>query len=341
MATCERRRRALVTALPLACLAPCTLAASAAPEVLRVARPLMGTRVEVIVQSPGRAAEVAPAIEDAFGEMQRLEALLSRHRNGNPVHALAQASGVRPLPVPPELLTVLRDARDVSRRTDGAFDITVGAYSGWRFGPAAQPGAVPAAAELARQRALVNYRHVSIDEREGSVLLAQRGMRIDLGGIAKLPILEAGMQVLVRHGLHDALIDGGGDIRAGGRLQGRAWRVGVRDPLRPERLLGVVPLSDGWVASSGDYERYFWFRNQRQHHILDPRSGMPTRGPRGVTLIGRELQPLNGLGTALMVGGRQAAVRWLPALPGVEALLVEADGSRWTSAGLPARLLPI
>jgi thiamine biosynthesis lipoprotein len=299
----------------------------------------MGTRVEVIVQSPGRAAEVAPAVDAAFAQMQRLEALFSRYRSGNPVHALALAAGVRPLPVPAELLAVLRDAREVSRRTGGAFDITVGAYSGWRF-DSAQPARVPPADELARQRALVDYRDVSIDERDGTALLARRGMRIDLGGIAKLSVLEAGMQVLARHGLHDALIDGGGDMRASGRVQGRAWRVGVRDPLRPERLLGSIELSDGWVASSGDYERAFLYRGRRYHHILDPASGMPARGPRGVTLIARELRPINGLGTALMVGGKAAAARWLPALPGVEALLVNADGSRWTTAGLPARLLP-
>ncbi len=331
------RRRALLKGLPWVVLAPWTLEAVAAPEVLRVERTLMGTRVRIAVQGPGRAAELVPAVEAAFAEMQRLEALLTRYRPGNPVHALQQAAGSRPLAVPPELLAVLRDAREVSRRTGGDFDITVGAYAGWHFDPQ-QPGPVPSADELARQRRLVDWNDVEVDERDGLARLARAGMRVDLGGIAKLPILEAGMQVLARHGLRDALIDGGGDMRASGSVQGRAWRVGVRDPMQPSRLLGVVELNDGWVASSGDYERAFVDRGRRYHHVLDPRTGMPTSGPRGVTLLARDLAPINGLGTALMVGGRDAAQR-RRAPPGVEMLVVDADGSRWSTPGWPARLV--
>lgn len=333
----DRRRRALLAALPLVTLAPCTLAAIAAPEVHSVESVLMGTKVRVVVQAPGRAAELVPAVEAAFAEMRRLEALLSRFRDDNPVHALQRAAGGSPLTVPDELGAVLHAARGVSRRTGGDFDITVGAYSGWRF-DAIGAGTVPGNEELVRQRSLVDWRSVEFDERDGQARLARRGMRIDLGGIAKLPILEAGMRVLARHGLHDALIDGGGDVRASGRIHGRAWRVGIRDPLQPQRLLGVVELGDGWVASSGDYERAFVIRGRRYHHVLDPRTGLPTQGPRGVTLLARDLAPINGLGTALMVGGRTSAMRGLPTLPGVDALLVEADGGRWSTPGFDARL---
>ncbi|MDF6571896.1 FAD:protein FMN transferase, partial [Escherichia coli] len=128
-------------------------------------------------------------------------------------------------------------------------------------------------------------------------------MRLDLGGIAKLPILEAGMRVLRQHGIRDAMINGGGDVVASGKLQGHEWRVGLRDPLAPERLLGVVTLSDGVVASSGDYERYFMHNGQRFHHVLDPETGLPAHGPHGVTLIGRDVDDVNGLGAAIMAAG--------------------------------------
>lgn len=332
-----RRRRAVLAALPLVVIAPCTLAAIASPEVFAAERVLMGTRVRVVVQAPGRAAEVAPAVDAAFAEMQRLELLLSRYRDGNPVHALQRGAGGPPMAVPPELVAALRAAGEVSRRSGGDFDITVGAYSDWRFDA---PPSVPGADRLARQRALVDWRGVEFDEREGLARLARRGMRIDLGGIAKLPILDAGMRELGRHGLHDALIDGGGDVCARGRVHGRAWRVGIRDPLQPDRVLGLVEVGDGWVASSGDYERAFVLRGRRYHHVLDPRTGMPTQGPRGVTLLARDLVPINGLGTTLMVGGRGAAARLLPMHPGVDALVVDADAARWSTPGFEARLRP-
>ncbi|WP_337877554.1 FAD:protein FMN transferase [Elioraea sp.] len=332
-------RRRTLAALPLCVLAPATLAASAAPEVLREARPLMGTRVGIIVQAPGRGEEARPAVAAAFGEMQRLEAMMTRYAAGNALKRLEQHAGGAPQRLPRELFAVLQAAAAAALASEGAFDITVGAYSGWHFEAGAKRR-IPAAAELAAQRALVGHRDLELDAREGLARLRRQGMRLDLGGIAKLPILEAGHAVLARHGLADALIDGGGDIRASGRLQGRAWRVGLRDPLEPARLLGTVEIdaTGGWVASSGDYERMFVADGRRYHHILDPKTGEPTRGPRGVSLLGRELGELNGLGVALMVGGRDAAERWLSARPGVQALLVQPDGSRWSTPGFDSRL---
>lgn len=336
----QLQRRAFLGAFPLLVLAPVTLKASTAPEVLRIERTLMGTRIRVVVQGPGRANELLPAAEAAFTEMRRLEALFTRYRNTGPLQTLRHAAGSHPVSVPPELLWLLRQAGAVSQRTNGDFDITVGAYSGWDFNPTRTPR-LPTRNELERQSGLVNWRDVEIDERDGLVRLRRAGMRVDLGGIAKLPILEAGMQVLARHGLHDALIDGGGDVRASGRIQGRAWSVGVRDPMIPSRLLGLIELEDGWVASSGDYERAFASGGRRYHHILDPRTGMPTQGTRGVTLVSRTLQPLHGLGAALMVGGHTAAMRWLPELLDVEVLIVGKDGLHWSTPGFPNRLRPI
>lgn len=310
-------------AVALSLLAPATQAALRAGEMRREQRVLMGTRVQIL--APGPADELAAPLAAAWAEMARLEALLSRYRHDNPVAKLAAQAGRNPLRVPAELLAVLTQARALSARSGGAFDVTVGAYSDWRFDG---PQVLPPAARLASQRRAVDWRAIEIDGEQ--VLLNRPGMRLDLGGIAKLPILAAGMAVLRRAGLRDALIDGGGDIHASGQNQGRAWQVGLRDPLQPQQLLGSVALADGgWVASSGDYERCFEQGGRRYHHILDPRSGWPSEGVRGVSLLGWDLAALNGLGTALMLRGPQPAL--LPA--GVEALLVRADGRRWQAGG--------
>lgn len=306
--------------------------AQASTELQRETRPLMGTQVRVLV--PGRRDDVAPALADCWAQMQRLEALLSRYRTDNPLAALARAAGRSPVAVPPEVLAVLRAARERSEQTGGAFDVTVGAYQDWHF-EAGQAPALPTAQRLAEQRRVVDWRAIEIDGTQ--VLLNRPGMRLDLGGIAKLPILEAGLQALRRHGVRDALVDGGGDIGAMGRLDGRAWRVGLRDPLTPDRMLGVVAVEDGWVASSGDYERGFVQGGRRYHHILDPRTGWPTQGVRGLSLLAQDARALNGLGAALMVRGGAPSVAALGA--GVEGVLVHADGRRWQSAGMGARWL--
>jgi thiamine biosynthesis lipoprotein len=270
--------------------------------------------------------------------MRRLTDMMSRYVPGNPVEALQREAGRRPVSLPGELFAVLQMAERVSRETEGAFDVTVGALSGWRFDTS--DAQVPLLAEIVRERRLVNYRDLVLDPRRATGYLRRPGMRVDLGGIAKLPILQAGMDVLADHGVANAMINGGGDVLVRGTLQGRPWRIGVRDPAQPDRLLAVLPLSEGFVASSGDYERC-WIRDgRRYHHVLDPATGYPTEQVHGVSLVATDLREINGLGAAAMVRGPQAGAALLARTLNRQALLVRRDGSLWISPTLAARLVP-
>ena len=328
-------RRRLLASLPLLATALFLNPALADPRVRQASRTLMGTRVDMTVQ--GERADVSDqAMAAAFVEMARLSDMMSRYRIDSQVSAVHLASGLQPVVVAPETMQALKMARHMSGRSQGAFDITVGAFNGWNFDPA--QAVIPDAAEIARELPLVNYRDLVLDEKSGTAYLRRRGMRVDLGGIAKLPILQAGMAVLKRHGIHNAMLNGGGDVLVNGQLQGHDWRVGLRDPRAPERILGVVALSEGFVAASGDYERSFLRNGQRYHHILNPKTGQPTRGPHGVTLVSRKLEDINGLGAAIMVAGASAGRRLLEPLQGVDTLIVEADERLWLSPGMSRRL---
>lgn len=262
------------------------------------ARPLMGTVVEVVAEGAEEPA-LRAAAEGAFREMRRLSDMMSHYDPASVVSAVNEAAGTRWVSVPPALAEVLAQARRVSERTGGAFDVTVGG-------------------------APIDYRKLRSDGRR--VFLPERGMRIDLGGIAKLYILEAGRRVLEARGAARALVNGGGDVVA--HSAGEPWRVGVRDPRAPAALLGTVLVVRGAVASSGDYER--------PGHIVDPRTGQPAEGVRGVTLVGPS-DAVNGLGPAIMVMGAAAGRELLRATSGVEGLIVDARGELWTSAGLRLR----
>lgn len=331
----DLQRRRIVAGLPLLATGLFLQPAFASARVHQASRELMGTRVTLTVH--GRSADAAQeAITAAWSEMTRLADAMSRYRTGNAVHALQLAAGVQAVAVPPEMLRTLQTARDLSERSEGAFDVTVGAYAGWAFDPA-HPR-IPEAAQLAREQALVNHRDLQLDAIAGRAFLRRRGMRIDLGGVAKLPILHAGLMALQRPGIEGAMVNGGGDVLTTGHLEGRAWKVGLRDPRAPERVLGALSLHDGIVASSGDYERCFVQAGRRYHHILDPRTGQPTQGPRGVTLVSRQVDDINGLGATIMAAGSDTGRKLLAPLAGVDALIVGRDESVWTSPGMAARL---
>ena len=329
-------RRRMAMALPLLGCVPWVSATAAARSPLRASRPLMGTQIDVVVD--GVEAPLAhQAMDQAYAEMARLEALLSRYRPDSVVSRINRAAGIQPVVVPPEVMRALQAAQQMHAFSGGAFDITVGSLKGWRFEAGQQ--AAPSASQIARQLRRVDARRLVLDEKAGTAFLAEQGMALDLGGIAKLPILEAGMQVLRHHGVGHALINGGGDVLVMGQLQGRPWRVGLRDPLAPERVLGVLPVQGrAVVASSGDYERFFMADGQRRHHILDPRTGYPTDGVHGVSLLARDVAEVNGLGAAMMVRGAKAGQALVARRPGVEALVVSQDGSAWFSTGMAAAM---
>jgi FAD:protein FMN transferase len=329
-------RRRLVQCVPGLALGLALPQVHAAGDAYRTSQALMGTQVDITLRG-GMRQDMAAAAAQAFTEMVRLADMMSRYRATSALNAVNQMAGIGAVTVPPELMRVLLMAQRAHVLSDGAFDATVGSFSGWRF-DAGHP-VLPDAATLAEQRAWVNQaKGLTLDPAAGTAYLARRGMRLDLGGIAKLPILQAGMARLQSLGVDSALINGGGDVLTVGRAADRPWQIGLRDPRNPQTTLGSVQLTRGWVAASGDYERFFMHQGQRWHHVLDPRTGYPSRGAHGVALIGQELESINGLGTAIMVSGAAAGQALAQHHAGVDALIVDGGNQIWRSGGMVRRL---
>lgn len=312
---------------------------AADPQVQHEGRIAMGTRVRITVVHASPAVR-RQALDAAWARLEALSDMMSRYRPGNALQALSEQAGRGSWHrVPEPLLQVLQMARAASAFTGGAFDATVGAYHDWHFESGAAPQVVDAAV-LSAQRKNVDWRALQIDAASSAARLARPGMALDLGGIAKLPILRATLQALVENGVEHAMVDGGGDVLCRGQLLGRDWRVGLRDPLAPDRLLGVLSLSDGVVASSGDYERRFEHDGRQWHHVLDPATGWPTQGVHGVALFAPDIAGINGLGPAIMVAGLAMAQHWLALRPGVQAMVATPTG-HWLNPAMVARLQPL
>ena len=329
-------RRRVALAIPLLGSALWAATAKASTPVLRTQRPVVGTAVDIVVEGAD-AQQLRSATEHAFARMRELEALLSKYDPQSPVSRVSAAAGKHPVAVPPAVMAVLREAQRIHAVTDGAFDVTVGGLKAWHFGEGVQQ--MPQAEEVARQLSLVGAQDLVLDTNAGTAFLRRRGMALDLGGIAKLPILEAGMRVLQEHGIDNAMVNGGGDVLVRGQIQGRAWRVGLRDPRTPSQLLGAVSLQgSAVVASSGDYERYFLHQGQRQHHVLNPRTGWPTTGVHGVSLIASSVAQVNGLGASIMVMGADAGKALAHKQGNLAVLFAQSNGQVWKSPAMARQL---
>jgi len=292
-----------------------------------VDEPIMATRVEVTLPEAQRHHA-----EEVFAVFREVEAIASEWRSTSPLSEVNTSAG-QPVPVPEDLRTLLHRGVAIGEMTGGAFDITWGALWGlWDF--SAEEPRVPQAEEVARRAALVDYRRVEIDDGGGTVRLARQGMVLGLGGIAKGWALDRSVLALLDAGVSHFSLSAGGQVVVGGLKGDRPWRVGIRDPRgKPDDYFAIVEASNVSVSTSGDYERFFVEEGVRYHHILDPRTGMPARGLRSVTVITPDATLADALSTALMVMGVEAGLALVERLPEVEAVLVDDRGHPHGSAG--------
>src|ERR1051326_6134644 len=245
----------------------------------------MGTelRVSIWTSDDARADAAASAV---FREFDRLDDMMSVWKSGD-IARVNAAAGERAIEVSAETREVLRVARQISEQTDGTFDITFAALSGlWKFDYQNKDETVPDRRDIEKRLPLVNFRDVVVDDSAGTAMLRRKGMRVNLGGIGKGYAVDRAVDILRRSGLHDFMIQAGGDMYVAGMRGDRPWRPGIRDPRGPaDRVFAAVDLSDATFSTSGDYERFFMKDGVRYHHIIDVRTGEPARLCRSVTLL--------------------------------------------------------
>ena len=312
-----------------------------APELLSLqrSRQLMGTIIQLTVVGED-APRAGPVLDAALEEMQRLEGVLSEWREDSEISRINQAAGLHPVKVSEDTLANIRVGLQVSKWSDGAFDLSWAALRGlYLFQPGQER--VPTDAELKQRLPLVNYKNIVLDEKAGTVFLRQKGMLLGTGGIAKGYALEKAAQIVERGGFQNYMFFGGGQVVVHGKKGNRGWRVGVQHP-RMDDYFGFIEAERGSIATSGDYEHAFIQDGKRWHHIIDLSTGRPVQHTAAVTVISDSPFYADAIDTALFIMGPKKAFQKLPSAPGpkAEALLIESDMTLHVSPGMRERLIP-
>ncbi len=286
------------------------------------ARFVMGTLWTIEARGP----RVGEAIEGAFREIRRLDESLSTYRPGSELSRANRQAGHAWVPVSAETRELLERSIAYSRESQGAFDPTVGVLVRlWGFKHLDYRK--PADQEIARAAQKVGYQHVHLDPRLG-VRFSRPGIELDLGAIAKGYAVDRALDHLKRGGAVAARVDAGGNQRVYGESPaGKSWLFGIKHPRLEGELLGVLPLSDEAISTSGDAERGFWVDGVRYGHILDPLAGRPVQGMLSVTVVAPTAEQADALSTALYVLGVDRGRRLLQSHPGCSALFVQAGAA--------------
>jgi len=220
-------------------------------------------------------------IQLAVAEVRRIEAKFSRYIESSIVGRINSQAGASWVACDEETIGLLDYANTLYEHSNGLFDITSGVLRQvWDFGK----NKIPTTEELKKILVMIGW---SKFERHGNqVRLKKAGMQIDLGGFGKEYAVDRVATIFLENGVTSALINFGGDVRAlGTKPDGRPWQIGIQNPRQLDQCFATLSLSQGALATSGDYERFFEIDGKRYCHILNPKTGMPVSYWRSVTVL--------------------------------------------------------
>jgi thiamine biosynthesis lipoprotein len=284
-------------------------------------------KVVLYTADPATATKAARA---AFDRIHALNAIMSDYDATSELRRLGETAGQgKSVPVSPDLWKVLAYSQQLSARSQGAFDVTVGPVVRlWRR--ARRQGELPSAAALEAAQAVVGYRLLRLDAQRQAVELLKPGMRLDLGGIAKGYALDEALAALRRSGVTRAMVEAGGDIRLGDPPpDAPGWRVGIPpldSPTGPPS--GYLVLARVAVSTSGDAMQFLQIGQTRYSHVVDPRTGVGLTDHCRVIVVAPEGMAADGLTKAVAVLGHQRGLRLIDQTPQTAAQVTRAPHSQ-------------
>jgi len=300
-----------------------------ADEMVSETRLLMGTVINIKLIGPDAQAASA-AVKASFEHMTALEGVLSRFLPESQLSKLNREGALQD--AHPALVELIGRSHELSRMSEGAFDITVKPLLDLYQ---ATPGVLPSDEQISQTLPLVDYRKLFVDA--GTLCFGQAGMSITLDGIAKGRVVDGGVSMLKSMGFENVLVEAGGDMMASSSsADGKSWTIGVNNP-RPDNsteFIATFSVNNKAVTTSGDYLNTFTADYSR-NHIIDPWTGESPAELSSATVIASNTAEADAISTTLMVLGVQRGLEFVKQFPDVEALLVTKDLAIYKTSGFP------
>lgn len=295
----------------------------------------MGTYVQQTIYGDQGEEAAAQAVQAISG----LEDKISWRIEDSDVARLNEAAGSDWIQVDEETVSLLSLCLDVAEKSNGAFDPTILPLSAlWDFGGDNQQ--LPSEEQIEEFRSYVNWQNLRIDTENQEASLKNRLNALDLGAAGKGAACDAAIDAYKQAGVNSAVVSVGGSVGLLGMPSGKnSWAVAVRDPLTAledgqSTSLGTLSLQEGYLSTSGIYERYFEQDGVFYHHILDPKTGYPVENDlASVTVVCQNGALSDILSTACFVLGREEGAALL-AEYGASGLFVTKDRHVYITPGL-------
>jgi thiamine biosynthesis lipoprotein len=230
-----------------------------------------------------------------------------------------------------DTLNIIKKAKYFAQITNGYFDPTIAPLMKiWGFYD--KNYRIPDKKEIEDKLKYVDYRKIYI---EGNKVMIEKGMELDLGGIAKGYLIDRIFEVLRKYSIDRAVLNLGGQVGVYGSPQeGALWEVSIRHPRKDQDFIGRVFIKEGSVSTSGDYERFFIKDNKRYCHIINPKDGYPSNSVISVSVISKSGTEADALSTAFFILGKDAISLWKEKFSYLGLVIVFPNLNLWYSPNL-------
>ena len=294
---------------------------------------LMGTRFEITVVAPNEEIGYIN-IDEAVSEIKRIEKIISSWDKDSETSLINKNAGIKPVKVSQELINLIERSIKISDITDGAFDITYASMDEiWRFDGTMDK--VPSEESIRKSVSKVGYKKIQLDHDNQTVFLPEKGMCIGFGAIGKGYAADRAKDLLVSKDVKGGIINASGDLTTWGtKVTGEKWLVGIANPLSKDKVFSWLPVVESSVATSGNYEKYIMLDGKKYSHIIDPRTGYPTRGVNSVSIFAKQAELCDALATAVFTMGRDVGLHMINQIDGVEAVVIDAENKVHKSSGI-------
>ena len=294
---------------------------------------LMGTRFEITVVAPNEEIGYIN-IDEAVSEIERIENIISSWNEKSETSRINKNAGISPVKVSRELFNLIERSIKISEITDGAFDITYASMDNiWKFDGTMDK--VPSETEIKKSVSKVGFKKIQLDTENQTVYLPEKGMKIGFGAIGKGYAADRAKDLLVSKDVKGGIINASGDLTTWGtKVTGEKWLVGIANPLSKDKVFSWLPVVESSVATSGNYEKYITLNGEKYSHIIDPRTGYPTKGINSVSIFAKQAELCDAMATAVFTMGRDVGLHMINQIDGVEAVVVDSENKVHRSSGI-------
>lgn len=294
----------------------------------------MGNHFEITVVSENEAW-AHERIDEAVAEIKRIEKILTTFKEDSETYLINENAGIAPVKVSEEVFRLIERSIRISEFTQGSFDITYGSIDKrlWNFDKNMK--SLPDPKKAKKMVRLIDYKNILLDQNEQTVFLKNKGMRIGFGGIGKGYAAEMAKAIMKKNGVTSGIVNASGDLTAWGHQpDGSPWTIGIAHPDGAHMPFSYMNITNMAVATSGNYEKFVVINKKKYSHTINPRTGLPVRGIKSVTVISPNAELCDALATPVTIMGINAGLDLINQIKGVECIIIDDYNKLYTSRNI-------